>query len=966
MPIAALGEESERERRSMTALPPTYYLHVWWSRKPLVMSRASILASLLPADANRDQFLHVLGIHGDPLEARRRIAKATREGVRLGAAAYGYPRAFKYSPEDADIKWLFRYIDPEYRVVDPFAGGGSIPFESARFGISTWANDLNPVAAYILDATARWPILFGKKLLLEFTNLSQTFLSTVKNRLKGAFPDEPIKEAQSDGFLYSRTISCPYCDGLVPLGVHWRLAPGGIGIKLRPNLRDGPNSPKRTCSFEIVHNSEDQSDATVVRGVATCPYNDCGRVIDGDEIKRQAQVGEMGEQLYAVVYKYPIKTETKTGKTRTRMVRAYRTPRLDDDNAAEIATQLAQKLPIWEALDMVPTEKYPSDTNDNRPIQYGMPLWRDLFSPRQLLCHGTSVEVFRELLNEDEKTGELTDLRKAAYGYLAISVDKLLNFNCRLSRWDANRNSIVGKFDRHDYAMKWSYGEMAPLVAGAGFDWAIKQTSKCIKELTELLRPESAITEVIRNPERHTPVHVTCKPGDRLDHLTDQSVDLIVTDPPYYDNVMYAELSDFFYVWLKRTAGYVFPDLFRRALTDKDNEAVANPIRFKGQKGVTSLAERDYQQRMASIFAECRRVLKANGLMTLMFNHKATGAWDALTTGLIQAGFKITASWPVNTEAPGSIHIKDKAAAKSTVLLVCRPRDSLENETDADAQYWEDIEPQVELAVNERITEFQEAGIEGVDLWLAAFGPALEKFSESWPLTRGTPRPRPDSKQLKLIDALGVDAWDPYAVTPDDALNAARREVNRWRMTQIAPRAATDLDPITNFFVSAWYTFKAPTFPYDEALQLARSIGVDLDGDIVSRLAIKKSGDLTLLDSISRASRSFLGPSNGARGMVDAIHHAAVQARTGSLASARDQLAANNDLHRNPEFQTALETILEVLPPSKRFTRVELSGDNKDASSDFEVLYDLSQLLYRDDMKHPKQLDLWQNLIDED
>ena len=124
-------------------------------------------------------------------------------------------------------------------------------------------------------------------------------------------------------------------------------------------------------------------------------------------------------------------------------------------------------------------------------------------------------------------------------------------------------------------------------------------------------------------------------------------------DPPYYDNVMYAELSDFFYVWLKRTAGHVFPELFRRKLTDKENEAVANPARFAGQSGAKALAGRDYQQRMAAIFAECRRVLKADGVMTLMFTHKATGAWDALTTGLIEAGFVITASWPVNTEAEG-------------------------------------------------------------------------------------------------------------------------------------------------------------------------------------------------------------------------------------------------------------------------------------------------------------------------
>src|SRR5438105_11894800 len=146
---------------------------------------------------------------------------------------------------------------------------------------------------------------------------------------------------------------------------------------------------------------------------------------------------------------------------------------------------------------------------------------------------------------------------------------------------------------------------------------------------------------------------------------------------------------------------------------------------------------------MASIFAEMRRVLKPMGIMTLMFTHKATGAWDALTKGLIEAGFAISASWPINTEAEGSLHIKDKAAANSTIFLVCRPRPA--TQADRSTDYWEDVEPQVARAVRARVTEFQRAGIGGVDLYLASFGPALEEFSRHWPLKRGTPRPKPEA-----------------------------------------------------------------------------------------------------------------------------------------------------------------------------------------------------------------------------
>ena len=482
---------------------------------------------------------------------------------------------------------------------------------------------------------------------------------------------------------------------------------------MKPRLGAGPGTAGRVCSFEIVNSTGEQSAGTVARGNGICPYPDCGRVIDGDEIKRQAQAGRMGDQ----------------------------------------------------------------------------------------------------------------------------------------------------------------------------------KTAKCIRELITMVRPGGAPgarglldAAEARTPPEPPPVTITCKSGDNLDHIDDGSVDVVVMDPPYYDNVMYAELSDFFYVWLKRTAGHVFPELFRRQLTDKENEAVANPARFAGQPGARALAGRDYQERMAAIFAECRRVLKADGVMTLMFTHKATGAWDALTTGLIEAGFVITASWPINTEAEGSLHIKDKAAANSTIFLVCRPRQSGRPRVagdagtvrearpayghDAPTVYWEEVEPAVAQAVRARVEEFQNAGITGVDLYLASFGPALEEFSRHWPLRRGTPRQKPAERRRKLQRELFEEAWDPYAVTPEDALDSARREVKRWRLTQLTHvKADDDLDPLTAFFVLAWDAFRAPVFAYDEALRLARAVSIDLDtggrqidGDAGSIhpciLSRNRDGGSTSMSNVSASAKS--------------------------------------------------------------------------------------------------------------
>jgi putative DNA methylase len=693
----------------------------------------------------------VLGVHGDPLAARRRIDKATREGVRLGKDAYGYSRAFLYSPSSDELAWISsegaKVGAARAKVLDPTAGGGSIPFESARMGYQTYANDLNPVASLVERATVEWPLVHGLSMLTDYKRIGAEFITRVKARLAFAFPPEPESDTKPDGYLWARTIRCPHCEGVVPLAPNWRLSPEGWGVRLKPKTCGGPGDRSRHVEFEIVERTKDQSQGTVSGGDSTCPYSDCGRLISGDDIKSQAQQGQMAEQLYAVVYRRRVVVgHTKSGKAKEKWVRGYRPPRPEDDVSASLSEAMEEKLPDWQALDIIPNENIGELSNYDRGHRmYGMNRWVDMFSPRQLFGHCLSVEVFRELLAEEETKGRLTESTRAAFGYLSFAVDKLVNYNARSTRWDGTTGRVRSVFDSHNFALVWSYAEMAPLVPGVGYDWAVEQTGVCIQELVQLGRREF---EPEDRPQSGLPfggndfkfvpppVTLTCGSGDSLGHIEDGSVDLVAADPPYYDNVMYAELSDFFYVWLKRTSGYLYPELFRRTLTDKENEAIANPAKFKDQKGAKTLAGRDYQHRMAAIFSECRRVLKPDGVMTLMFTHKATGAWDALTKGLMEAEFTITASWPINTEAEGSLHIKDKSAANSTVFLVCRPRVHAGD----NVRYWEEVEPTVRQAVRQRIAQFQEGGIRGVDLYLSCFGPALEAFSQNWPLVRGTPR----------------------------------------------------------------------------------------------------------------------------------------------------------------------------------------------------------------------------------
>jgi len=935
-----------------------------------------VLASILPADADRKTFMHMLGIHGDPVATKRRIEKSKKTGEDLGLNPYGYPRAFQYKPSNQEEFWLLEEsqklgID-QPTVLDPTAGGGSIPFESLRLGCKTLANDINPVAVLVQKATYEWPAQHGLALLDELNRLTKRFIDLAEPRFQSVYPSEP-PGTQVLGYLWARTIHCPYCAGKVPLSPNWRLAPDGTGVKVLPQVGDGPGDASRHCSFKIVGSAREQSEGTVKGGDATCPYSDCGRVIDGDQVKAQAQAGGMGEQLFAVAYKRRLTTEyTKTGKVKkSKWERGYRVPRPEDDNSVAIADTLAYKLPEWEALDLVPNEKFPEVCNDDRPIQYGMPLWRDLFSPRQLLCHGTSVEIFHELVNEEsDKLGGISDLTRASLSYLGIALDKLVNRNSRGSTWIFQREVIAQFFQRHDYSIKWSFAEMPPLVVGQGYDWVFGQVAKCIGELIELLNPQKNLP-AISGPlfastiesgwaSSTAPVIISCSPGDSLGYLDGGSVDAVVMDPPYYDNVMYAELSDFFYVWLKRTAGLLYPELFMATLTDKENEAVANPALHKGKKGAKALAGLDYQQKMAEIFAEMRRVLKADGVMTLMFTHKATGAWDALTKGLIDAGFVITASWPINTEAEGSLHIKDKSAANSTIFLVCRPRP--EQRQEDDVKYWEDLEPLVKAAVRKRIEQFQAAGIRGVDLYLSCFGPALEEFSLHWPIKRGQPKPIEEKTkkrgraQLTLEELLDQD--DPYAVSPEDALDAARREVKAWRMEKLTSGSRrAQLDPLTEWFVLAWDAFQAPQFPFDEALRLARVVGLDLDKEVVGVLAEKKASDLILWDSSTRATKGKLGAPDGTKSWIDSIHHCAHRARSIDLNAAK-QLLDDNGLANSPVFLTALEAVLEVLPLSARYTGFDPVKAAAPAASDFEALENLRRLALAEQVPAPKQLEL--------
>ncbi|MEJ7784650.1 MAG: DUF1156 domain-containing protein [Solirubrobacteraceae bacterium] len=912
-PMTELGIESRREAAPIPGqFPKLKTLHVWWARRPLVVSAGAVLGSLMPTwsaelaaafphaaelasePAYRRWFLRLCGVLGDPVAARAALDAAVASGVLI-PNAYTYKPAFKNSPDTTSVRLLGDVLRRTWGdlpvVCDPTAGGGSIPYEAIRYGLPVHANDLNSVAAATLIAGLRIPAKHGKELAGELHETGNRFTSRMLARLERFFPSGADEQVAT--FVFARTVTCPRTGKLVPLSPNWWLSKGSNAVAVRL-LTERDTKQLERCEFEIVAGRAidfDPSRGTAAGGDAISPWD--GLAIDADHIKTEARTGGMGAQLYAVVVR------TATG-------RAFRAPTQADLDALDAAEcELAALLPNWLAQDIVPDEKVPMG-NDKRPQQYGMNRWRDMFSARQLLVHGTFVEEFHRLVPEvrAELGRERAD---AVLTLLALMQGKGLNYNSRQCIWDyTGRDKIAQTFSIHGFPFKYSYAEFEG--ARELMPWCLDQVVDAYSGIAELLQPSDA-GSLSDDGSLAVPGKVTVTAGNAADlgHIDDRSVTLVCIDPPYYDNVMYAELSDFFYVWEKRTVGLIHPDLFATELTDKQNEAVANPARFADMgKRRKELANADYEAKMAAIFAEAARILRDDGVMTVMFTHKRAEAWDTLGMALMQAGFTIETSWPVNTESQSSLHQAKKNAAASTIMLVCRKR---EREVSEAHPYFEDLEGDVRVAARDAHARFRAAGIAGVDLLLATYGPALSVISSAWPVYSS--QADPDTGRSRLL-------------RPEEALDAARQEVVHLQRHRLVG-AAVALDPLTDFTLIAWDTFRAAEFPFDEARRLALAVGgLDVDKLAHAKLLAKKSGTVQLLPPEKRVRRGDDTALPGVRPgsvtfgcVIDALHTVMYVADHDGLPAAK-ALLERAGLQSDAPFRACLQGLVNAIPRTRQ------------------------------------------------
>lgn len=784
------------------------------------------VAELETEAAYRRWLLHLCGVWGDPVLGRRTIDAANAAGIKLKGNGYGYKMAYKNSVPRSDLELLHRVLVDTWgelpTVADPTAGGGSIPFTATRLGLPVVANDLNGVAASLLKAGVEVPAKRGREFTKVLEHWGRVLVARIEKSLKAYFP---LTDGESvTAYIWANAIPCPRTGRLVPLMPDkWlRKTPGKEAAVRMVTKVDGIELRKPV--FEMVHgrdvNREDASAGTSARGKAISPYDNL--VIDGNYIKAQAKAGLMTQILYAVSIRTP------SGE------RTFRAPnRSDLDAIAAASEELERVRGEWTQLGYLPFEDIPDEANYERGHRmYGINRWVDMFTPRQALVHGTFAKEFALLASEIEAS--LGEDASDVLVELALLQGKALNWNARSSTWDVSRQKMRSVFEKHNFSFKWTFAEFEG--ASALYPWTMHVIDN-YDQIAELLDSTGSLSITDAITERLSRA-VTVLQGTATDlDLPDGSVAHVAMDPPYYDNVMYAELADFFYVWEKHTLGRLLPSYFGQSLTDKDNEAVANPARFASMgRRKKALADLDYEAKMTAIFAEARRVLRDDGVLSVMFTHKRAEAWDTLGMGLLQAGFTIETSWPVNTEPEVSSHQANMNSAASTIMLVCRKRTQ---HHEGHQVYLDDIEHDIRQAAREAATRFQHDGIDGVDLLLSTYGPTLSVISQNWPVYSSTP------------DADGRD----QLLRPEDALALAREEIVGLRRSRLVGQAA-HVDRLTDFVLLAWDTFGAREFPFDTARLLALAVGgLDVDELERAKIVSKASGKVKLLTPKERLRR---------------------------------------------------------------------------------------------------------------
>lgn len=834
-PVKEVSAESSREKSIRHGHIST--LHLWWARRPLASSRATIYASLV-----------------DP--PPRKNAKELGEKSALIAKLSKWESANDHTLIDKIRKEILDNNDGiSPKVLDPFGGGGAIPLEALRLGCDTYSSDVNPVAVLIQKCAMEYPQRFGMVHVgKNFARKDEKnpLLEDIK-RWSGWVYDEAFKEIgkfyfESDdsvsvGYITARTLKChnPKCGAEIPLMRSFWLAKNedkgkfGRRIAARPHL-DGKKVRFRIVGtgYEDMPNEFKPKDGTVSKATAVCIA--CGAVIKPDALKEMFWRKESWDKQIATI----VSTKEMAGKT-------YR-PANDSDaellrSATEYLDTKRKEMSKQFGFDPVPGEAIPTPENkehvrggsywrDAVIVIYGMTKWKDLFNPRQTLAMITFLEKIKlaHQLMLDEYD---TEYAKVVTTYLAVMLDKLADKGSNLVRYNNVGEKIENVFGRQALSMIWDYAELNPF-ANNGWKNMEELVVRAVEHCAQIPKPAKIVQESAASL-----------------HYQDGQFDAVFTDPPYYDNIPYSLISDFFYVWLKRSIGHLYPDLFSTPLTPKSDEAVATLTLVRGldkklaKRSIKSIKDKcDFERMLSKSFAEMRRVLKQEGVAVIAYSHKSTEGWETLINSILDSGLIITGAWPINTEMKARMVARNTAALSSSIYMVARKTAREE------IGFYRDVKKNMSDHVRTKLNNLWGQGISGADFFISAIGASIEVFG----------------RYDRVVD----DNGEP--VTTPRLLEDVRKIATDFAVKRVlGDGLGGTISQMTRFYVLWRWAYGNAKVPFDDALKMAQGVGISIEQQY-NKGFVKKTNKF--IEVLGPTQRDIDEPVS--HEMVDVLHKAVV------------------------------------------------------------------------------------------
>lgn len=880
LPIKRISAHARREKSIRHGHIST--LHIWWARRPLAACRAVICAALWPDPADelcpqpfRNAVARLLPAFAEQVRRSEKLAnlcspESFQRWQRTNEHAWKADHAGSwYDMREALLDFIADFANwdastvPTYLetargltqaahealgglpgtrplVVDPFAGGGAIPLEALRVGADAFASDLNPVAVLLNKVVLEYIPKYGNAELrmmnaegekVVFHGLAEAvrywgnwIKEQAERELAEFYPKDP-DGATPIAYLWARTIICegPGCGTEIPLIKSlWLAHRGDESVAL------GLITDERTkrVSFQIIHRikSADVREGTIQRGAATCPV--CGYTTPIESVRRQLKArrgGAADARLYCLV-------TAQQG----RQGRSYRLPTDRDVLAARSAARELQQQnhEHHESIALVPNEATPLGGGNGAgrafsQRNYGMDQWSDLFTPRQLLALTTLTAQIRYFA--DNVPGTENEIVTAVQTCLALNLNRVADRSSSLCTYDPNptASGINHTFARPAIPIVWDFGEGDPTSERSG-GW-----QQSIGWLLSVIEYES----------RNLRWAATVEQGSATSlQLPDDVAQAFVTDPPYYDAVPYADLSDFFYVWLKRALSTDQSGLFASELVPKGEECIVDEVKGKDK--------RYFESSMRQALAEGRRILTPSGIGIIVFAHKSTSGWEAQLQAMIEAGWTVTGSWPVDTEMGTRLRAKDSAALASSIHLVCRPRENADGALQTNlVGDWREVLQELPTRIHAWLPRLAHEGIVGADAIFACLGPALEIFSRYSRVERASGEVMTLSTYLEYVwGAVSKEALDMvFAGADTTGFEEDARLTAMWLWTLGGDGDGADEGKVV---ASTGYTLE-----YDAARKIAQGLGAHLEQ--LGHLVEVKGSNARLLPAVERTRHLF-------------------------------------------------------------------------------------------------------------